>query len=327
LQFVVQAVDIDIPQQFFSFSLSNAPAGATIDEESGLFTWQVPSNYPVSTNDITVIVEDDGIPPQRSQALIKVIVTKGNHPPVIQPVDDQLVNEGITLFVMVQASDSDTPVQQLTYTLDQSPQGAVINQQTGAFQWMPTELQGPGDYSITVRVSDNGVPPMYSTVTFRIHVNEVNSSPVLLPIDTKYLIVGQQLSLQIVGTDSDVPTQNLRYSIEPGSPSGITIDPANGQLRWTPTTSAIGTNLIGVKVSDDGSPVMSSVRNFQVVVGSKPKLEVSRFGTNRESIKISFDTLPAKRYQIEYTDSLGFNWLTNTILTGTGGKNAGNKFS
>ncbi|HON07928.1 MAG TPA: lamin tail domain-containing protein, partial [Verrucomicrobiota bacterium] len=214
LQFTVQVVDFDIPQQFFTFSLSNAPPGAAIGEETGLFVWQVPSNYPISTNMITIIVEDDGVPPQKSQALIRVIVTTGNHPPVIQPVDDQLVNEGITLFVMVQASDTDTPSQQLTYTLDQAPQGAYINQQTGVFQWTPTELQGPGDYTITVRVTDNGVPQMYSTVTFRIHVNEVNSAPMLLPIETQYLIVGQQLNLQVVGTDSDVPIQNLRYSIE-----------------------------------------------------------------------------------------------------------------
>lgn len=320
LQFTVQVVDYDIPQQFFTFSLSNAPSGATIGGESGLFVWQVPSNYPISTNMITIIVEDDGVPPQKSQSLIRVIVTTGNHPPVIQPVDDQLVNEGITLFVMVQASDTDTPSQQLTYTLDQAPQGAYINQQTGVFQWTPTELQGPGDYTITVRVTDNGVPQMYSTVTFRIHVNEVNSAPMLLPIETQYLIVGQQLNLQVVGTDSDVPIQNLRYSIESGSPAGMTIDSVSGQLNWTATESAIGTNTVSVKVSDDGSPVMSAVRSFQVVVGAKPRIEISRAGSSGELIKLSFDSLPNKKYQIEYVDSLGSNWLTNIVLTGTGEK-------
>ncbi|MGC8830599.1 MAG: lamin tail domain-containing protein [Verrucomicrobiia bacterium] len=320
LNFIVQAIDVDIPAQFLHFSLSNAPTGATINQTTGEFLWQVPTNYPLSTNLITVIVTDDGIPPQTSQATFKVIVSTANTPPLIQHIDDQIVNEGMTLYVMVQATDPDTPPQQLSYSLDLAPPGAFINPQTGVFQWTPTELQGPGIYNVIVRVTDSGAPQMSSTATFKITVNEINSAPVLLPVATRYVIIGQQLTVQLIGTDSDVPVQNLQYSLEPGAPAGITLNPISGILIWTPTATDIGTNIVSVRVSDDGTPAMSDVKSFSIVVGAKPKLEFSRVGSNGDMLKISFDSLPDKRYQVEYTDNLGLSWLTNAILNGTGSK-------
>lgn len=318
LRFTVQAVDIDVPQQFLSFSISNAPAGAIINQNTGEFVWQVPTNYPFSTNMITIIVTDDGIPPQSSYATIKVIVSTGNNPPVIQHIDEQVVNEGATLYVIIQATDPDA--QQLTYSLDIAPQGAFINSQTGVFQWAPTELQGPGVYNVTVRVTDNGAPPLSTTTTFKITVNEVNSQPLLLPVSTQYLIVGQQMSIQLVSSDSDVPVQNLRYSLDAGAPDGMSVDAVSGILTWTPAPSNIGTNRVSVRVTDDGTPPLSDVKDFDVIVFGRPKLEINRTGSNGELIKISFDSLPNKKYQIEYTDNLGVSWMTNSILNGNGAK-------
>ncbi|MGC8744704.1 MAG: Ig domain-containing protein, partial [Verrucomicrobiia bacterium] len=111
--------------------------------------------------------------------------------------------------------------------------------------------------------------------------------------------------------------------VESGAPAGMSIDAVSGVLSWTATAAYIGTNHVTVRVSDDGTPVMSATRSFDVIVGGKPKLEVSRAGANGELLKLSFDSLPNKRYQIEYTDGISTNittWLTNTILTGTGSK-------
>ncbi|MGC8886636.1 MAG: putative Ig domain-containing protein, partial [Verrucomicrobiia bacterium] len=126
--------------------------------------------------------------------------------------------------------------------------------------------------------------------------------------------------VQLIGTDSDVPVQNLRYSLESGAPAGMSVDAVSGLLSWTATASYIGTNTVTVRVSDDGTPPMSATRSFDIVVGGKPKLEVSRIGANGELLKISFDSLPNKRYQIESTDSIASNWQTNATLIGTGSK-------
>jgi hypothetical protein len=47
----------------------------------------------------------------------------------------------------------------LTFSLEGTvPAGAVIDPFTGEFSWVPTEAQGPATYSLTVRVSDAGIP-------------------------------------------------------------------------------------------------------------------------------------------------------------------------
>ena len=38
------------------------------------------------------------------------------------------------------------------------------------FSWTPTEGQGAGDYSILIRVTDNGVPPASDTKTLTVQV-------------------------------------------------------------------------------------------------------------------------------------------------------------
>jgi hypothetical protein len=317
LRFNVIATDPDLPLQQLSYQIVSGATGATIDPISGEFSW---TPAVIGTNIFTIRVIDNGEPPLESVASFKVIVNlTGNQAPILEVIGNKSVDEGSLLTFTARATDE--LGQTLRYSLGAGvPNGASINAVSGIFSWTPTELQGPGVYSVTVIVTDDGVPQMSDSETIQIIVREVNSAPVIVPIGTQYLIIGQQLNLEVIGTDSDVPVQTLRYSLEVGAPTGMTIDGASGQLSWTATASTVGTNTVSVKVSDDGSPVMIGTRSFQIVVGAKPRLEVTRINSNGEKIKISFDSLPDKRYQLEYTDNLGSNWLTNTILTGTGGK-------
>ncbi|MGZ5544762.1 MAG: lamin tail domain-containing protein, partial [Limisphaerales bacterium] len=57
----ISAVDADLPKQNLTYSLlPGAPAGASIDTVSGLFTWQTPLDGAALTNQIFVVVTDDG---------------------------------------------------------------------------------------------------------------------------------------------------------------------------------------------------------------------------------------------------------------------------
>ena len=64
LSFTATATDVDLPANTLTFSLdAGAPAGASIDPATGVFTWtpteaQGPGVYPV-----TVRVTDNGRPP------------------------------------------------------------------------------------------------------------------------------------------------------------------------------------------------------------------------------------------------------------------------
>jgi hypothetical protein len=61
--FTVSATDADGGQTLAYSIVSGAPAGASIDPGSGLFTWNSTFSWTPSTNIVTVRVTDDGAPP------------------------------------------------------------------------------------------------------------------------------------------------------------------------------------------------------------------------------------------------------------------------
>jgi hypothetical protein len=62
VQFVAGATDAQSVYQSLTFSLSNAPVGASINVSSGGFTWVTTNAAVPSTNVITVRVTDTGTP-------------------------------------------------------------------------------------------------------------------------------------------------------------------------------------------------------------------------------------------------------------------------
>ena len=75
------ASDTNLPAQALAFSLTNAPTNAAIDPMSGLFTWTPDNTYADTTNNVTVIVTDNGVPPMSDARSFSIIVLP---PPVIQ---------------------------------------------------------------------------------------------------------------------------------------------------------------------------------------------------------------------------------------------------
>src|SRR6185436_15875519 len=117
------------------------------------------------------------------------------------------------------ATDTNVPAQTLVYSLDAgAPNNASIGEATGVFLWVPTEEQGPGNYMVTIRVTDNGMPNLSATRTFNISVNEVNNAPVLASLLSRTVPEGTLLMITNSATDSDTPSQTLRYSLDPGAP-------------------------------------------------------------------------------------------------------------
>jgi hypothetical protein len=85
--------------------------------------------------------------------------------PVLATVN-QTNNAGSTLTYTIPATDDDV----LTYSLIGAPAGASIDAGTGVFTWTPPLTQVPGDYTVTVRVTDNGTPPLSTDQTFTVTV-------------------------------------------------------------------------------------------------------------------------------------------------------------
>jgi hypothetical protein len=276
LSFTAMATDTDLPGQILTFSLgANAPAGATIDPNTGEFNWVPAESQGPATYTIQVIVSDGGNPALTDTASFDVNVREVNNAPVITQLEGQTVDEGSILQVPIAAVDSDSPPLTLSYTLTSAPSGASIDPATGVFSWTPSESDGPHDYSVTVKVSEPGGEPS-STMTFTIAVREVNTKPVLDSIPSLIASAGQLIVITNHATDADLPNQTLTFSATTPLPNGATIDQQTGVFRWQLTDDPpVGTNVITIRVTDDEQPALSDEQTFSIVVQAPYRVAIN----------------------------------------------------
>jgi hypothetical protein len=170
LTFTASATEGDLPPETLMFSLgAGAPAGASITP-GGVFTWTPTAAQAPSTNLMSVIVTDSGVPAMSATNGFKVMVSQPNTAPAMAAITNQAVYANTLLSFTVSATDTDQPPQTLTFTLDSgAPTGASITP-GGLFTWTPTETQAPSTNIITVTVTDNGMPPLSGTNTFLLFV-------------------------------------------------------------------------------------------------------------------------------------------------------------
>jgi hypothetical protein len=74
------ASDADIPQQTLTYSLSSAPAGASIIINTGVFTWRPAIAQSPSTQTVAMVVSDNGVPTMSATQSFDVTVTQPVRP-------------------------------------------------------------------------------------------------------------------------------------------------------------------------------------------------------------------------------------------------------
>lgn len=195
-------------------------------------------------------------------------VTLRNTPPTLVVPESLVVIEGTEVVITATASDTDLPQNNLTFDLAHgAPPGATIVPDTGLLRWITTEADGPGQFQITVRVTDNGTPPLTTTKSTVVTVLETNQPPILDHIPDFSADEGQLIEFAATARDLDWPPNKLQFSLNPQVPAGASVNPASGVFTWRPSpTQGPSTNLITLTVSDDGDPSLSASRSFTVVV-------------------------------------------------------------
>lgn len=124
---------------------------------------------------------------------------QNNRAPVLSPIPNFALSPGRTLSFANSASDADLPYQTLTYSLEPgAPAGLTLNAGTGVLNWSLPANQPPGNYSVTVRVTDSGNPVMTDAQSFLITVSSNLTSSYLTLQSTgsiwKYLDTGVEPS-------------------------------------------------------------------------------------------------------------------------------------
>jgi hypothetical protein len=183
LTVTAQATDIDSPPQTITYGLSpGAPLAASIDPQTGVFTW-TPNPY-AGAGDyaITIVATDNGAVPKSDMTTLAVHVLAVNHPPVIKAIPVQTVAPGRTLKLGLAGfvSDLDRPAQKLHYELAVgAPAGASIDPNSGLFTWATTPSQHIGAYAFGIIVTDSGSPQMSQSANFRASVVDTHPATIL----------------------------------------------------------------------------------------------------------------------------------------------------
>ncbi len=239
-----------------SYSLTQAPAGMTINAASGLIAW-TPASAQTGNQAVTVRAADPGgLAVTQS---FTVSVASANVAPQITSTPLLAAMAGVAYGYDVNAIDANGDT--LSYSLTQAPAGMTINAASGLIAWTPTSAQA-GNQAVTVRAADPG--GLAATQSFTVNVTAAaNVAPQLTSTPVTTATVGAVYSYDVNATDANGDT--LSYSLTQ-APAGMTINAGTGQIAWTPTAAQTGSQAVTARVADPGG--LAATQSFSIAVAS-----------------------------------------------------------
>ena len=262
-QFSAAAIDGELDT--ISYSLTNAPAGMTINA-SGLVQW-TPLEGITSSGLVTVVAQDngaDGVVADNESFTISV--TQINDAPQITSIAKTSAVEANLYSYQLEVDDPDDSGVELSYSV--SPKtGDMAISSSGLLTWTPGNgITTSG--SITVTVADGGEnSAAAATQVFEILVSGVNtppsitsSAPTAAIEDTLY-----QYAVQVLDLDDNNNGSDLTYSLS-NNPLSMTISNL-GVIQWTPLEGQESVNNITVTVNDGGeNAALPASETFSIAV-------------------------------------------------------------
>ncbi|MGF1676745.1 MAG: Ig-like domain-containing protein, partial [Rivularia sp. (in: cyanobacteria)] len=231
----IQATDID--GDALTYSLDSAPQGMSID--NGVVSW-VPQANQFGNQQVTVRVSDSELAATQSFN-INVTNQSINNAPTITSVPQLVTN--IDKVYQYNLTGSDPDGDYVVWSIDNAPNGVVINPETGALRWNPTPEQ-IGEHTIAVRLTD--ALGAMGGQEFTLYVNSTNTPPQIVSTAVTRAAINQDYKYQIVATDPE--NDKLTYSLG-NSPAGMTVD-ENGLIKWTPSENQLDDVNVSVFVTD-----------------------------------------------------------------------------
>jgi len=313
----LSASDTDLPPNTLTYSRVSGPTGLTVSP-SGVVNWtpseaQGPGTYPV-----TVRVTDNGSPNSSATQAFTVSVAEVNVAPTLFDPPDTNINELVAWTYQLSASDPDLPANTLSYSLVDRPIGLSVSP-AGVVSWTPTEAQGPGTFTVTVQVTDNGTPSLSTNQSFQITVNEVNVAPTLASISDQTIHAGATVTVQASAGDTDSPANALSFSLLT-APAGASINAGTGVFRWNSTAGDAGTvKTVTIQVSDNGTPIRTATTSFNITLVAPVRVDsISVSGTG---VTLRWGGIDGRSYRVQFKARLDQPDWTDLAgdVTATGG--------
>ncbi|MCP4272227.1 MAG: DNRLRE domain-containing protein [Gammaproteobacteria bacterium] len=160
-----------------------------------------------------------------------------NRPPVLNPMEPMIVDEGDLIEFTVTASDVDGDA--LTYSASDLPAGALFNPETQTFSWTP----GPGDLGLHVvqfQVTDDGIPFLSDSGQINITVNPQSTSVTITlegSGDTEdTMLIGGSYSSSNFGASNNLYIGSAGFALR-------------GLLKWDLSVIPPGSTIVSAEMS------------------------------------------------------------------------------
>jgi len=304
VNFMVRATDPDGSN--VSFLTNTLPAGSSFNitsnnniEAEGNFSWTptVPGIYHAIFN---ITDSGPGTPKTASQDVLITVLPPPNQAPIFDSVGIQNVNINNTVTFHVKAVDPEGEI--VRFLTNSLPAGSTFNITKnnesiveGDFTWVPTVL---GTYHAIFNVADNNATdPKTASLDVTINVTTpANHPPVFIPIGTRNVQPGTNVSFVVSAADSDGDLVTLTWDIPAGAVFNNVVNNANevsGNFSFTPTqegvyyaifhardNSSLGplnadmTVTINVNVPGNHPPTISSVPEQKVNAGDSVTFDI-----------------------------------------------------
>ncbi|MDT8325408.1 MAG: Ig domain-containing protein, partial [Bacteroidota bacterium] len=225
------------------YRLETAPAGMTIDGQSGKISW-TPTAGQEGKQQVVVVAENSAGSDMQSYEI--TVQAAGAAPAIVSnPVTEAVAGRQYSYQLMA----SGTP--QPSYTLIESPQGMLIDGGRGSVFWTPTRAQA-GPHSVRIRATNAAGSDEQG------YTLEVYTSPVIAPIEGQ--VVAPERAFTLQPTVDAHPAPN--YALNAG-PEGLRIDPVTGRISWTPTIQQVGAHTVLFEAVNRAG---KSQRSFEIEV-------------------------------------------------------------
>lgn len=138
----------------------------------GKLTWAPPNEAKPGVFKVAFVAKAPAIK-EVLEASFELTLKDINSPPKLDVPKDLVATIGQPITVKLTATDTDTPADQLKYKLnDPKVEGVTLNEATGEITWTPAATMQPGPVTISVAVTDAGMPPQSTTVSVAINVQD-----------------------------------------------------------------------------------------------------------------------------------------------------------
>ncbi|XP_059167190.1 cadherin EGF LAG seven-pass G-type receptor 1-like [Physella acuta] len=283
---------------------------------------------------LSVTAADKGIPAQSSTCIVTVtVINENDNPPVCTPFIKIDRLEGLTDIVSLDCSDADLE-SSITYSVlnisaqyKLQPIRSAVSIDGRVTVIDPLNYENTPDFSILIKVVDNGTPALSTTVTVLVHVTDVNdNTPSFvgnLTFSLQEELISNTVVFRVEASGNDGPLDVVGYWLL--DTTYFFISPVSGDIvliKPAPDFDTYGDKYIfGVCVHDTPNPLNYTTCSNITVNLIDINDEIPSFTSSMYAAVVSEDTvlgyslLPAVS-AIDRDRSSMFNTVTYSIVEG-----------